>query len=68
MRRHMAHPARRIWNLHARHAHVYNQFGVAWVYRGVPLGLHQHILALGKKNNKAKTGNSGYDWDKNGNP
>ena len=53
---------------HARHAHVYNQFGIAWVYRGVPLGLHQHILALGKKNNKAKKGNSDYDWDKNGNP
>jgi hypothetical protein len=57
-------------NLHAqaRHAHVYSQFGIAWYYGGSPLGLHQHILALGKKNNKAKPGNSEYDWDKNGNP
>jgi hypothetical protein len=53
---------------HARHAHVYNQIGVAWVYRGFPIGSDQHILALGKKNNKAKPGNSEYDWDNKGNP
>jgi hypothetical protein len=50
----------------ARHAHVTNQIGVAWVYGGNPLGTDQHILALGKKNNKAKPGNSQYDWDKQG--
>ena len=50
----------------ARHAHVTNQIGVAWVYEGSPLGTDQLILALGKKNNKAKPGNSEYDWDKNG--
>jgi len=50
----------------ARHAHVTNQIGVAWVYRGSPLGTDQHILALGKKNNKAKPGNSDYDWSKTG--
>jgi hypothetical protein len=52
----------------ARHAHVYNQIGVAWVYRGSPVGSDQHILALGKKDDKAKPGNSGYAWDKKGNP
>jgi hypothetical protein len=50
----------------ARHAHVTNQIGVAWIYRGSPLGTDQHILALGKKNNKAKPGNSEYDWSKTG--
>ena len=52
---------------HARHAHITNQIGVAWQYAGVPLGTDQHILALGKKNNKAKPGNSQYDWDIHGN-
>ena len=51
----------------ARHAHITNQTGVAWVYGGSPLGSDQHILALGTKNNKAKPGNSQYDWDKFGN-
>jgi hypothetical protein len=50
----------------ARHAHITNQTGVAWVYGGSPLGANQHILALGKKNNKAKPGHSQYDWDKFG--
>lgn len=50
----------------ARHAHITNQTGVAWVYRGTPLGTDQHILALGKKNNKAPKGNSQYNWDKKG--
>jgi hypothetical protein len=53
---------------HAKHTHVYNQIGVAWVYGGSPVGSDQHILALGKKNDKAKPGNSGYAWDKKGNP
>ncbi len=53
---------------HARHAHVYNQVGVAWTYGGSPLGADQHVLALGKKNDKAKPNNSKYDWDKKGNP
>jgi hypothetical protein len=52
---------------HAKHAHLGNQTGVAWVYRGSPVGSDQHILALGTKNNKAKPGNSQYDWDKFGN-
>ena len=43
-----------------------NQIGVAWIYRGSPLGSDQHILALGRKNNKAKPGNSEYDWSKTG--
>jgi hypothetical protein len=52
---------------HAKHAHLTNDTGVAWVYRGSPVGSDQHILALGRKNNKAKPGNSQYDWDKFGN-
>lgn len=51
---------------HTRHAHITNTLGVAWRYQGTPLGSDQHILALGKKNNKAKSGNSQYDWDENG--
>ena len=43
-----------------------NQIGVAWIYRGSPLGSDQHILALGRKNNKDKPGNSEYDWSKTG--
>ena len=50
----------------ARHAHITNQTGVAWVYGGSPLGTNQHVLALGKKNNKAGKGSSGYNWDKKG--
>ena len=53
-------------NAQARHAHVTNQIGVAWVYGGSPLGTDQLILALGKKDNKAKPNNSGYAWDKTG--
>ena len=53
-------------NAQARHAHVTNQIGVAWVYGGSPLGTDQLILALGKKGNKAKPNNSGYAWDKTG--
>lgn len=51
-------------NAHARHAHIYNGVGVAWVYGGTPLGVDQHVLALGRKDDKAKNGFSGYDWDK----
>ena len=53
-------------NAQAKHAHVTNQTGVAWVYRGNPLGTDQHILALGKKSDRAGKGNSGYNWDKRG--
>jgi|LNFM01.1.fsa_nt_gb hypothetical protein len=53
-------------NAQARHAHITDKIGVAWVYAGSPLGTDQHILALGKKNNKAKPGNSEYDWSKFG--
>lgn len=54
-------------NAHARHAHIYNGVAVAWVYRGTPLGVDQHILALGRKDDKAKKGFSDYDWDRWGN-
>lgn len=53
---------------HARHAHLTNQTGIAWIYRGRPLGADQHILALGRKNNKAKPGHSQYDWSAHGQP
>jgi hypothetical protein len=51
----------------ARHHHLTDKTGIAWVYRGNPVGEDQHILALGRKNNKAKPNNSQYDWDKRGN-
>jgi hypothetical protein len=51
---------------HAKHAHLTNDTGVAWVYRGKD-GIDQHILALGRKNDKARPNNSKYDWNKFGN-
>jgi hypothetical protein len=50
----------------ARHAHVYADIGVAWRYAGTPLGSDQFILALGRKNDKAAQGNSGYKWSATG--
>lgn len=50
----------------AKHAHVYNAVGVAWVYRGTLAAPQPHILALGRKNDKASAGNSKYDWSKKG--
>ena len=57
-------------NLHAqaKHAHITNNTGVAWVYGGTPLGSDQIILALGRKSDRAGNGSSGYIWDTNGNP
>ncbi len=51
---------------HARHVHVLNETGIAWVYGGHPVGKDQRILALGRKDNKARRGNSGYYWNKFG--
>jgi hypothetical protein len=50
---------------HAKHAHLTNDTGIAWVYRGKN-GADQHILALGRKDDKAKPNNSKYRWDKFG--
>ncbi|MEP7730458.1 hypothetical protein [Marinomonas primoryensis] len=52
----------------AKHAHITNQTGIAWIYGGAPIGSDQLILALGRKSDKAGNGSSGYIWDKNGNP
>jgi hypothetical protein len=51
---------------HAKHAHLTNDTGIAWVYRGQN-GVDQHILALGRKTDRPKANNSGYAWDKFGN-
>jgi len=51
---------------HAKHAHLTNDTGIAWVYQGQN-GVNQHILALGRQKDNAKPGNSGYAWDKFGN-
>lgn len=49
----------------AKHAHIGSKTGVAWYYHG-DKGCHQHILALGKKNDNAGSGTSQYDWSKKG--
>lgn len=46
----------------ALHCHYSYSHGMAFVWRTCDL----HILALGKKNSKAKSGNSGYDWSTTG--
>lgn len=53
---------------HAKHAHITNQTGIAWIYGGTPIGSDQFILALGRKKDNAGNGSSGYIWDKNGEP
>gem|GEM_PF-3119243 len=50
----------------AKHAHYTNGFGVAWKYGGVPFGADVHILALGKKDNKAAANMSQYAWSDKG--
>lgn len=50
----------------AKHTHVTNTIGIAWTYGGSPVGEDQHILALGKKSDRAKPNNSGYSWDSRG--
>ncbi|PCE65285.1 hypothetical protein [Salinivibrio sp. YCSC6] len=59
-------PGPRNLDQHAKHAHITNNTGIAWVYTND--GNDQHILALGRKSDGAGSGNSGYIWDKNGNP
>jgi hypothetical protein len=51
---------------HARHHHITNRTGIAWVYSGVS-NVDQLILALGEKHNRnTGRGDSGYDWDARG--
>ncbi len=51
---------------HARHHHINNRTGIAWVYQGAN-NANQHILALGTKHNRnVGRGDSGYDWDRRG--
>jgi hypothetical protein len=51
----------------ARHHHITNRTGIAWVYQGVN-NVDQHILALGAKHNRnTGRGDSGYDWSDTGN-
>jgi hypothetical protein len=59
-------PGPTILDAHARHHHLTNRTGIAWVYRGVN-NVDQHILALGAKHNRnTGRGDSGYDWDDRG--
>ena len=51
---------------HARHHHLTNRTGIAWVYQGDG-NADQQILALGAKHNRnTGRGDSGYDWDSRG--
>jgi hypothetical protein len=51
---------------HARHHHITNRTGIAWVYSGAN-NVDQLILALGEKHNRnTGRGDSGYDWDNRG--
>jgi len=51
---------------HARHHHITNKTGIAWLYAGAN-NVNQQILALGKKHDRNKgRGDSGYDWDDKG--
>lgn len=51
---------------HARHHHITNKTGIAWLYAGQN-NINQQILALGKKHNRnTGRGDSGYDWDNKG--
>ncbi len=52
-------------NLNGKHAHITSHVGIAW--HCLPNG-DIHILALGQKHNRnTGRGDSGYDWDANGN-
>jgi hypothetical protein len=54
----------------AKHAHITNKIGIAWTYTLNPqTGQYDvHIHALGEKHNRnTGRGDSGYDWDANGN-
>ena len=49
---------------HARHTHLSNQTGIAWVYTDDE---NVCILALGKKDNSRGRTTSGYNWSERGN-
>lgn len=58
-------------NAQAKHCHVDNQVGIAWIYLpGVFQNPKQEpcaeILALGRKNGSSGQGNSGYKWSQTG--
>ena len=54
-----------------KHCHITDQVGIAWRYlsgafKNPKQEPFAEILALGRKNEKAKPGNSGYEWSKKG--